>query len=302
MSRNLDSVFTDVFSYPAIRQELQLSSLYEQPRTQAKTQVKSHQYPHAFGHSPSVPQPNAPPVDSTKHVCFNLGVEQNSSNNTHMNNTTNTTNTTNVTLSGVVLPPMRRVVKFALSSTHTTLLVAVLVTVNTVMCVLVPTEITPVLGTLWGGFLHIWMLITVLQLLSHSVYMCTTLEIIASLAHLSVISICTILIPRSLFAKYLWLAPCLCTVIVTHQSQLFCLVYTHLQNQWIYALIGSICTMVPMIFLIQADASDQDSISSNFILSVISVYTLYGFAFANSKGCVLIDVTVGASPIWQSNE
>jgi hypothetical protein len=57
--------------------------------------------------------------------------------------------------------------------------------------------------------------------------------------------------------------------------------------------------LVSMIQLVQIDYSNEDMTVARCMWSAISIYTLYGFAFANSKGAVLVDVTVGASPTWQ---
>ena len=136
----------------------------------------------------------------------------------------------------------------------------------------------------------------------HSVYLCTTVTMISSFVHFSIIVLSAISIPASLFAEYPWLAFCLCVVIVAYQSLLLCLVYTQEQKPWIYALVGSFAVIIPMIQLVQIDSSNEDMIVASFMWSATSIFILYGFAFANSKGAVLVDVTVGASPTWQLQE
>ena len=288
MSRNVESIFPDVFSYPISKQEIQLSSFYEQGRPPVKSILKENQYPHAFGHAAPVQQTKSPIQDakstnnvSNSSVCTaGPGVIQPGNNN-------------------VVLPPMRRVVKFHISSTHTTCVVILFVSVNSILCMSIPEHTTPILGTLWGSFVQFWLLITILQMLTHSVYLCTPLATTGSLLHFCIVLSCTILIPHSLFAHWLWVAPCLCFVIVAHQSQLLCLVYSHIHNQWIYALVGASIVLIPMTQLVLIDPAQTEMVFTSCIWSIVSIYTLYSFAFANNKAAVLVDVTVGASPTWQ---
>ena len=311
MSRGIEDIFPDVFSYPASRQEIQMSSMYEKSGTQhtrhngkvvqdkTHTNANTHQYPHAFGHatpsihmkcSPQQMTSSAPEVTNTNNKLADTSIiPSNTISQSHIN--------TNHT--GVILPPMRRVVKNSIQASHMALAIATLAVLNTVVFMVVPAETSPPMSTLWGSFLNIWSLITIVQLISHSVYLCTPVAIIGSLIHLAVVMISAVLIPRPLFTHWVWLAPCLCTVIVAHQSQLICLVYTHVHKQWIFVLIGCVFVLVSMIQLVQIDYSNEDMTVARCMWSAISIYTLYGFAFANSKGAVLVDVTVGASPTWQ---
>jgi hypothetical protein len=201
-----------------------------------------------------------------------------------------------------VLPPMKRVVKCAISSTHSTFIISTLAVVHTLICLVTPVDTSPLMATIWGSFLHIWLIVTILQMISHSVYLCTPITMIGSFVHLSIVMVSAISIPALLFAEHLWLAPCLCIVIVTHQSLLLCLVYTQEKKIWIYALVGCVAVIIPMIQLVQIDSSNEDMFVASFMWSAMSIFILYGFAFANSKGAVLVDVTVGASPTWQLQE
>ena len=292
MSRNIESIFPDVFSYPESRHEIQLSSFYEQPRTQAKPNTKTAQYPHAFGNPQPTPQTKSIIVDSTKTGGILSGGSSTASGSSALNTGSN----------HVVLPPLRRVVKCAIQPTSTTLVVVAFMVITAVLCVTVPVDTAPILGTLWGSFLHTWVLVAILQVVSHSVYLCTPVEMFCSLAHLLVVATSAVMIPTTLFAQWLWLAPCLCIVIVTHQSQLLCLVYSHVSNQWAYALAGSSLVLLPMIQLIQIDSTKEDMKLASFVWSIISIYVLYMFAIVNNKGAVLVDVTIGASPTWQLQE
>jgi hypothetical protein len=285
MSRNSDSVFTDVFSYPVSKQQIQMTSFYDNVRTQ----VKPHQYPHAFGHTAPAPPMKAPNADIATYTTANSSTSPRPGN-------------LNTTTTGVALPPLRRVVKLSVSPIPASLAVVSLAVINTILCMVIPTDISPIIGTLWGSFLYLWLFITMLQLISHSVYLCTPMAMLGSSIHLFVVVTAVVLTPRSLFAKWLWLAPSLCVVIVAHQSQLICLVYTHVRHQWMYAVVGCVLVLLPMTQVIQIDATEQQMISTTCIWSAISIYTLYGFALANSRGAVLVDLTVGASPTWQLQE
>jgi len=296
MSRNIESIFPDVFSYPESRHEIQLSSFYEQPRTQAKPNAKSTQFTHLFGNPQPTPHLKSIIVDAT-----NTGGTQSNGSSAAIGPSNGSSNI-NAGNNHVILPPSRRVVKCLISYTSTTLLVVTFMIINAVSCMAVPESTSPILGTLWGGFLNFWALVTIVQMISHSVYLCTQTEIFCSLAHLFVVLSSTALIPTALFAKFLWLAPCLCIVIAAHQSQLLCLVYSHVRNQWIYALGGSTVVIISMIQLVQIDPTKEDMKLASFVWSLISIYTLYGFAIANSNGAVLVDVTIGASPTWQLQE
>ena len=341
MSRNMESIFPDVFSYPDSKHEMQLSSIYEKSGQQGKThgkypntnlniqlqpQTNSQHYPHAFGHTSATVHMKCPSQMKSS------GVEQSDSDNlpvtgaTLREGNTREANTregntregnmregnsregntreynVNTNNNGVVLPPMKRVVKCAISSTHSTFIISTLAVVHTLICLVTPVDTSPLMATIWGSFLHIWLIVTILQMISHSVYLCTPITMIGSFVHLSIVMVSAISIPALLFAEHLWLAPCLCIVIVTHQSLLLCLVYTQEKKIWIYALVGCVAVIIPMIQLVQIDSSNEDMVVASFMWSAMSIFILYVFAFANSKGAVLVDVTVGASPTWQLQE
>jgi len=290
MSR-IESIFPDVFSYPESRHEIQLSSFYEKPRAQVKPSEKTAQYIHSFGNPQPTPQSKSIIVDTMQ-----TGGAQSNGPSTSIGSSNGSGN--NI----VVLPPSRKVVKCIIQSTSTTLLVIIFMITNTVLTMTVPVSTAPVLGTLWGSFLDIWVLITILQMISHSVYLCTQTEIFCSLAHLFIVLTSSVLIPKELFAQCLWLPPCICIIIVAHQSQLFFLVYSHLRYHWIYVIAGSTVLLVSMIQLVQIDPTKEDMQLASFVWSLVCIYVLYGFAIANNKGAVTVDVTIGASPAWQLQE
>ena len=194
---------------------------------------------------------------------------------------------------------MRRVVKFAISPDVMAFLIGVCIAINTVLCLLIPYNITPTMETLWGSFLHMWLLISIGQMISHSVYLCTPVSIFGSGVHMTVLITSAVLVPRSLFSKWLWLVPSLCTVFVSYQFYLVCVVYTHVHARWMYALGGVLLVLLPMTQLTQIDINSEDTMVTSCMWSCISIFTLYMFAIANSRGAVLVDVTIGASPTWQ---
>ena len=331
MSRNIENIFPDVFSYPDSKQEIQLSSIYDKSGQHGKTQGKypntdsnshsqsqtnSQQYTHAFGHATTQVHMKCPSqmkssvVDMTNSdnssVTGTTPRDGNTKNGNTRDGNTRDINARegnmNTNNNVVILPPLRRVVKYAISSTNSVFIIATLAVLNLVLCFLIPETTSPILATMWGSFLHIWLLITILQMISHSVYFCTPITMISSFVHFSIVVISAISIPTSLFAEYFWMASCLCVVIVAHQSVLISLVYTHQKRQWIYALVGGVAVFVPMIQLVQIDSSNEEMVVASCIWSAMSIFFLYGFAFANSKRAVLVDVTVGASPTWQLQE
>jgi hypothetical protein len=209
---------------------------------------------------------------------------------------------TNIPRQPPLLPPLRRVVKFAIQPHVVTIGVAVCAALNTVLSVVTPSTVTPPLGTTWGCFLYLWLLITLVQFVTHSVYLCTSTARFVSVLHMAVVALSTVLLPRSMFARSLWIAPCLCTVLVSYQCYIFCLVYTNLHNAWVYVVAGVLFVLTPMTQLISIGVADDTALSVATLWSAISIYTLYAFALANSRKAVLVDVIVGTSPTTQLQE
>ena len=57
--------------------------------------------------------------------------------------------------------------------------------------------------------------------------------------------------------------------------------------------------LLAMIQLLQIDTVTDETLPACVVWSAVALYTLYGFALANSRAAVRVDVTVGASPTWQ---
>ena len=293
-------MFPEVFAYPVSRQEMQLSSFFDtSERASAKVQPKcapsSHQY--AFGAAPKVAQSGGVHGSGGSASAVSaVDIENDSSCAAAAAANAGTSRQP-------MLPSPRRVVKLTVTPDVSAGVTCVCIALNTVLCMLVSEGVTPVLATLWGSFLSLWLLVTVLQLVTHSVYLCTTLGLVLSSLHLAVVASSVVLIPRSLFAHWLWLAPCLCIVAVAYQSYMFCLVFAqHLHKPWLYASIAGALALLPMTQLAQIVVVDDDTRLSCCLWSAVSVSIIYGLAFANNRGAVTVDVTIGANPTRPQKE
>lgn len=300
-----------------------LSSFYEQPRPH----LKPHHHPHPFG-SATIPEnrPTTVPINDgggggvlaigsggaaqngwSAHAANIHGYGAHTAP-THGSKVGNEYAATHghgdhaARFGGVVLPPPRRVVKVSVEPFVAALTVGVCTAFNTILCVVVPQNVAPLLGTQWGSFMYMWSLISVMQLITHSIYLCTPLVLFGSLLHMFVVTMSAILIPSTLFSMWLWLAPGICVVLLAQQINYFLLVYTNLHNQWLYVTAVAALVLLPMAQLVQIDTVNDETLSTAVACSAVSIYTLYGFAIANSRGSVLLDVTVGASPLGQMQE
>ena len=202
----------------------------------------------------------------------------------------------------IILPPLRRVVKFTIEPHLVTIGISLCAFINTIVCIIIPSTITTPFGTQWGCFLYLWLLISIVQLVTHSVYLYTYTSRFVSLTHLTVVSLCAVLLPRSIFARCLWIAPCLCFVLVLYQGFIFCLLHTNTHGLWVYVLVGTLFVMGPMSLLIQTDSVDSNLLNTSTAWSAISIYALYAFAGTNSYKTMLVDVILGASPTSQLQE
>jgi hypothetical protein len=308
-------MFPDVFVYPVSRQEMQMSSFYDQaiPPVQTKllqlksTQKSSDHCAVQIGHSGGGVSVQAASSPSSSVFSGTPNHSHRHPVNTHVDKIPhsggNGNGSATVPRHAPVLPPLRRVVKFTIHPHLVTIGVALCAVLNTALCFIVPVAITPPLGTQWGSFLYLWLLITAVQLVTHSVYLCTPAARFASFAHLTVVALSAVLLPRSLFALYMWIAPCLCAVVLSYQSYLFFIVYTNLQNSWVYVSAGAVFVLGPMTQLVQLDPDNSMVTPYTATLwSAISIYTLYAFALACSRKSVLVDVIVGTSPTSQLQE
>jgi hypothetical protein len=209
------------------------------------------------------------------------------------------------------LPPMRRVVKLLVTPHATVSLLVAVAILNMVIWVLELTksevtrnsevtdaalvlEVTRLQGSLWGTFVYLWLLVTLIQLCSHAVYLYTPTDICISGMHLGLV-VCTVLLPRHLFTQWEFLAPLICAVLAVYQGKMFCLVYAHVKRRRVFYGCGLVLTVIPLIQLIRVDSS-IDSMS-HLTWSAISVGVLYGFALINSRGAVVVDLTIGTSPL-----
>ena len=270
-----EPMFPDVFTYTTTsKQDLQLSSFYFKsvPKTPGVTQL--------------------PPPPHLQYTPDRLLLDSGS---------VGSVNTSPVR--PLQLPPSRRVVKLTIVPTVAAFAVGAAMALNAVLCLTIPLDISPLLASMWGGFLYLWLLVTFMQLVSHSVYMCTSTAVASTLFHLLVVVATAVLIPRSLFARWFWIEASLSVVLASHQCLLSVLVYTHVTNIKLYTSAVFLLALTPMTQLVQMDPSNEETLTAGYVYSVITIITLYGFALSNSRGAVLVDATIGACPTsWPSQD
>ena len=287
----------DVFTSTP-RQTLQMDSFYAaqdtgrvQPRLHPKICQQLIPYTPQFplSHTNCASINNHGNIDT--HVSSSGGVVQGGNN-------MNSGLTTPPTAKQPVLPPLRRIVKVAITPTVVTGVVICCALLNTLICIIVSDNGVSLLGTQWEIFVCLWGVVAMLQLVSHSVYLCTSFATSISLIHFAIVSATVILPARYISTYYIWLAPCLCVLIFTHQSLLYYLVYSHTKHKLMYVAAGAVLVFTPMTQLIQIGHVSDETATSCCTLSAISIYTLYVFAAINSYGSFVVDATVAPCPAW----
>jgi len=202
-----------------------------------------------------------------------------------------------------MLHAARRVVKLTVTPRIAACTVCACVSLNVLVCVVVPEGVAPVMATLWGAFARLWLLVTMLQLVTHSVFLCTTLGHVLGSLHLGAVASTAVLVPCPLFARWLWLAPSLCVVVVAYQAYLFSLVYAqHIHQPWMFASIAGALALLPMTQLAQIIAVDDDTRLSCGLWSALSTCMIYAFALVNCRGSSPVDVTIGTNPTRPQHE
>jgi len=313
-------MFPDVFSGEPTKQEMQLNMFYDdrerstaQPRPAMKSYTKGKT--HVFGQvEPSTGHASSP---------YNASSSYNSS--SPYNSSATVVPSANVVTSvasvastrqqhsllptqacqsatPVSIPALRRVVKFMITSTMSTSMVAFYFFLNTLLVLVVPESITPRLGTLWGSFLYLWLLITITQMISHAVYMCSDVSIISSFINIFLVSTSALLLPRSLFMRWSLLAPCMSFLFLIHQCHLFCLVYSHLRRRFVYIVVICIITLLPTTQITQQPIEIDGSMTMYTVYSLMTIGALYGLAFTNNYKSEIVDISIGTSPLWQPDE
>jgi len=279
-----EQMFPDVFAYTATsKQDLQLSSFYFKSASRAPSVTPTPPKSCNVSGMAYTPHAQYPPdrlVFESESACIG-----------------------NTPVKPVQLPPSRRVVKLTIVPTVAALAVGGALGLNAALCLLIPLSVSPIIATMWGSFLYLWLLITFVQLVSHSVYMCTSSTIVFTMFHLFVVVATAVLIPRSLFAKWFCIEACLSVIITSHQCLLAVLVYTHVANIKLYVTAAFMLVLSPMTQLVQLDPFKEETFAAGCIYSAITISTLYLFALYNSRGSVTVDVTIGACPTsWQSQD
>jgi hypothetical protein len=296
-------MFPEVFAYPASKQEMQLSSFFDTTgRGSAKAAPKCGAPPpqqqYAFGAAPvaaALGSGGGGAGAMTPAVSSCCDIE---------NDRSHADAAAAAALQRqAMLHAVRRVVKITVTPAISAGALCVCVSLNTLVCVVVPEGVAPVMATLWGTFSHLWLLVTMLQLMTHSVYLYTTPGHVLGALHLATVVSTAVLLPSSLFARWLWLAPSLCVVVVAYQAYVFCLVYAqYIHQPWMYASIAGALTLLPMTQLAQIITVDDDTRLSCCLWSALSLCMIYAFALVNCRGSSPVDVTIGTNPTRPQHE
>jgi hypothetical protein len=297
-------MFPDVFESSVVgKQNLQMCSFYEardKIRTQARLQLKPNQSipnnQHGLGHVLGLHQvggnPNSVPLDVCEAV-----------NNDNMpQNSTKSGSISPHAKRPPVLPSMRRMVKFVVTPLSTMMPVAICLFLNTIIWSNFTDSATPSIVTHSRGFLYLWPLTTLVQLVSYSVYLCTPVTIWISVLHLVIITV-TAAIPMHLLSiiSFSRLLLFICITIAVYQSMIFCLVYSHLRYQWAYVIIASMLIVLPTVTqLIHLEHVEAGVAMHPSWVSVVSIYSIYAIATVNGRGVSIVEVSMAPSPTWLS--
>jgi len=309
------AVFPEVFAYPVSRQEMQLSSFFEAtgrvnakaplkngapapppppPQQKQKQQQQKQQQQYVFGG----PAPAAAAAGSGGG-----GAKATVSSSSSSADIENDRSHADAAASSSMLHAARRVVKLTVTPPVAACTVCACVSLNVLVCVVVPEGVAPVMATLWGAFARLWLLVTMLQLVTHSVFLCTSLGQVLGSLHLGAVASTAVLVPCPLFARWLWLAPSLCVVVVAYQAYLFSLVYAqHIHQPWMFASIAGALALLPMTQLAQIIAVDDNTRLSCCLWSALSTCMIYAFALVNCRGSSPVDVTIGTNPTRLQHE
>jgi hypothetical protein len=291
----VDSMFPDVFQVS--RTDLQFSSFYETSRSSRKqTNPEQHTPPkQPIFKEQSIPRATGT-LDKPVETCAGVA------------------NASNEKIR-CVLPPMRRVVKLSVSPRVISWGVACVAVVNVLACLqgVRGGATEPVAYVFWGTFCYLWLLVSLVQTITHAVYVCTPLGLFCSMAHLGVVTVAG-LVPRGLFVSphwAWWLAPSLCVVCVSHQCHMMWLVYAHALHRKLYIGFMVLGTVLPLTQVLHAtpvsteDAggtggvSLSDTTTHNLTWSSISIAVLYGAAFFNCREAAAVDIAIVTSPfVW----
>jgi hypothetical protein len=216
------------------------------------------------------------------------------------------------------LPPMRRVVKLSIQPNAVAWVVGTIGVVNVLAfvhavsmghgAVAVAVVGQQPAGVFWGLFLYLWTLVACIQLVVCSVYICTPFAVICVMSNLVVV-LGASLIHGDLFS-HIWVAPALCTVFVSHQCHLMWLVRAQSPSRKLYIAVAVGATLLPLTQLFRdpaevsaIDASAPAGISTrDLTFSAMSMAALYMTALFNCSGAVVVDLTIGTSPLWVAGE
>jgi len=299
-------MFPEVFAYPVSRQEMQLSSFFDSTggRASAKAAAPKSGAPAPQQH-PQYAFGGAAPSAAAAAALGSGGAATavSSPSPADIEDAAACSSSSSLARQAAMLHTARRVVKATVTPGLAACAVCLCAGLNIVLCEVVSEGVAPVMATLWGGFARLWLLVTALQLVTHSVYLCTTLGHVLGALHLATVASAAVLVPCALFARWLWLAPSLCVAVVAYQAYLFCLVYAqHIHQPWMYASIAGALALLPMTQLAQIIAVDDDTRLSCCLWSALSACMIYGFALVNCRGSSPVDVTIGTNPTRPQQE
>jgi hypothetical protein len=198
----------------------------------------------------------------------------------------------------LAIPSLRKIVKSAISPTYVSGAIMCFALLNTAIPLVGVQDSTRLLHAEWEIFVYLWGIVTTMQLIAHSVYMCTSLLSSIALLHYGVVIMAGVMPTPYVFRSILWLAPAFCAVTIAYQSMLFYLIFSHAKRKWAYIIMVSLFAMVPMTKLLQTDVVETETAGVLCVYSAFSICTLYIFAAVNSYSANIVDVTIAPSPTW----
>ena len=263
----------DVFTSTP-KQALQMSSFYgASQHDHARGQQRSHPHSHTKAHLnlyPSYTIPLNAQVDTI------IPPSSSAAPSATINTTTNTSASPPPTLSNQspAIPSLRKIVKNAISPAYVSGAVMCFALLNTVIPLVGFEDSTSLLRLEWEIFVYLWGIVTTMQLVAHSVYMCTSWMSSIAQLHYVVIIIVGVLPAHYVFRSILWLAPALCAVTIAYQSVLFYLIFSHATRKWACMLLVSLFVLVPMTKLLQTDVIANETAGVLCVYSAFSICTL----------------------------
>ena len=284
----------DVFTSTP-KQTLQMSSFYASQEN-ARGQQRPHPNPHLKAHLHLYPPPTTSyPIASNAHMDTTILP---SSTGTALHSTASQPPPPPTVSKQPAIPALRKIMKSAIIPTYVSGVFMCFAGLNTVIALVSYEDSMSLLRSEWEIFIRLWVFVTTIQLVAHSVYICTSLQTCIALLHFVVVFFVGVLPVQYVSVSLLWLIPIYRTITFAYQSALFYMIYPHVKRKWVYILAGVFFALSPMTTLLRTDVIDNESAGALFVYSTVSKYTLYIFAFINSYNANIVDVTIAPSPTW----